>query len=127
MQPAPQPHGHLGAHQPTYHFPAQSSQPPQHQTAFIRSHHFSHVTSASGISEPKKVARVQPQIQSQQSQRSMMSSVIGASSSAPSISSSSSPSSSRPSTVSSSGSSSQQVKCCFYYPDTHFIHHDSFY
>ena len=52
--------------QPTYHF----QQPQQ----FIQTRHFSHVTSASGLNtEPKKIARVQPQIQSQQPARSISS------------------------------------------------------
>ena len=67
MQPTPQVHGHV-TQQPTYHFPTQ--QPP-HQASFIRTHQFSsHVASASGLSmEPKKIARVQPQIQCQQPPR----------------------------------------------------------
>ena len=67
MQPTPQSHGHV-TQQPTYHFPTQQ---PHHQASFIRTHQFSsHVTSASGLSmEPKKIARVQPQIQCQQSPR----------------------------------------------------------
>merc|ERR1719189_1498614 len=71
------------AQQPTYHF----QQPQQ----FIRTGHFSHVTSASGLNtEPKKIARVQPQIQSQQPARS-----ISSASTLPATSLSSAPSSSR--------------------------------
>ena len=91
------------AQQPTYHFPTQQQQPqPQQQQQFIRTHHFSHVTSASGShTEPKKIARVQPQMQSQQTPRSTSSGMPRATASATS-------SSSRPMASTSGGNAMQQ-------------------
>ena len=89
------------AQQPTYHFPTQQPQP-QQQQQFVRTHHFSHVTSASGShTEPKKIARVQPQMQSQQTPRSTSSGMPRATASATS-------SSSRPMASTSGGIAMQQ-------------------
>ena len=92
------------AQQPTYHFPTQHQPQPQpqqqQQQQFVRTHHFSHVTSASGShTEPKKIARVQPQMQSQP--RSTSSGMPRATASATS-------SSSRPMASTSGGSAMQQ-------------------
>ena len=89
------------AQQPTYHFPTQQQHQPQQQQQFVRTHHFSHVTSASGShTEPKKIARVQPQMQSQQTPRSTSSGMPRATASATS-------SSSRPMASTSGGSAMQ--------------------
>ena len=91
------------AQQPTYHFPTQHQPQPQQQQQFVRTHHFSHVTSASGShTEPKKIARVQPQMQSQQTPRST--------SGMPRATASATSSSSRPMASTSGGSAMQQGK-----------------